>query len=144
MIPISDEVMNVLSQRLKLGEGALPNIRVEVDRLAFIPGRTEEFRHIVTEQVPIISTESVWVDESSNGIYNGSTQANAQEIFFRLRVKRLIVLQLQIILALLVIKVQEFIKVLICLMRLERRFWLHGLERLFEYPIVKQRVLVMP
>ncbi|WKL02740.1 hypothetical protein Q0F98_02230 [Paenibacillus amylolyticus] len=37
MIPISDEVMNVLSQRLKLGEGALPNIRVEVDRLAFIP-----------------------------------------------------------------------------------------------------------
>lgn len=82
MIPISDEVMNVLSQRLKLGEGALPNIRVEVDRLAFIPGRTEEFRHIVTEQVPIISTESVWVDESSNGTYNGSTQANAQEIFF--------------------------------------------------------------
>lgn len=96
MIPISDEVMNVLSQRLKLGEGALPNIRVEVDRLAFIPGRTEEFRHIVTEQVPIISTESVWVDESSNGTYNGSTQANAQEIFFLSRVKRLIALQLQI------------------------------------------------
>ncbi|OMF15030.1 hypothetical protein BK131_08980 [Paenibacillus amylolyticus] len=87
MIPISDEVMNVLSQRLKLGEGALPNIRVEVDRLAFIPGRTEEFRHIVDEQIPIISTESVWVDESSDGIYNGSTQANTQEICFPVKGK---------------------------------------------------------
>lgn len=129
MIPISDEVMNVLSQRLKLGEGALPNIRVEVDRLAFIPGRTEEFRHIVTEQVPIISTESVWVDESSNGIYNGSTQANTQEIFFRLRVKHFSRLKLQIILVQPEMAVLEVIEASICLMRLERQFWLLGQER---------------
>ncbi|MEI2280392.1 M23 family metallopeptidase [Paenibacillus polysaccharolyticus] len=87
MIPISDEVLSVLSERLKLGEYALPNIRVEVDRLAFIPGRTEEFRHMVSEAVPIMNTQSAWVDETANGTYNGSTQASSQDICFPVKGK---------------------------------------------------------
>ena len=63
------------------------NIRVEVDRLAFIPGRTEEFRHMVSEAVPVMNTQSVWVDETASGIYNGSTQASAQDISFPVKGK---------------------------------------------------------
>lgn len=82
MIPISDEVLKVLSQRLKLGERALPNVRVEVDRLAFIPGRTEEFRYITTEVEEITSVKKVWVAESTDGVYDGETSANGDDITF--------------------------------------------------------------
>ncbi|MGP3784754.1 M23 family metallopeptidase [Paenibacillus sp. 1A_MP2] len=45
---------------------------------------------MVSELVPVISTQSVWVDESSNGIYNGSTEATAQDICFPIKGKTLI------------------------------------------------------
>lgn len=82
MIPISDEVRKVLSQRLKLGERALPNIRVEVDRLAFIPGRTEEFRYVTTETKETVSVKKVWVQESTDGVYDGETTAEGAAICF--------------------------------------------------------------
>lgn len=82
MIPISEEVLKVLSQRLKLGERSLPNVRVEVDRLAFIPGRTEEFRNIINDPKQVTQVKKVWITESTDGVYDGSTSANGQDICF--------------------------------------------------------------
>lgn len=82
MIPIADEVRRALSQRLKIGERSLPNARVEVDRLAFIPGRTEEFRQFTTEQKEIKVVQKIWIDESTDGIYDGATDPDGDEICF--------------------------------------------------------------
>ncbi|WMT39289.1 M23 family metallopeptidase [Paenibacillus sp. D2_2] len=82
MIPISEDVRRVISQRLKLGEKALPRVRVEVDRLAFIPGRTEEFRYVINDGKVVTKSASVWIAESTDGVFDGSTTANSQDICF--------------------------------------------------------------
>ncbi|MGZ0051973.1 M23 family metallopeptidase [Brevibacillus gelatini] len=49
MAVMSKELSKILAERLKLGELAKPACRVEIDRLIFVPGRTEELDFIKSD-----------------------------------------------------------------------------------------------
>jgi hypothetical protein len=49
---IPPELLAVIADRLKLGDLAKPVCRVEVDRLAFIPGRTEHLKFVTSMATP--------------------------------------------------------------------------------------------
>ncbi|ATF11153.1 M23 family metallopeptidase [Brevibacillus sp. HB1.2] len=50
MQTMSNELRRILSERLKLGELSKPACRVEIDRLIFVPGRTEELDFIMSDR----------------------------------------------------------------------------------------------
>lgn len=75
---IADELKNVMASRLKLGERAKPVCRVEVDRMVFIPGRTENIQFVTqggTSQETFSDTDIT--DES-----NAQTQTVENAITF--------------------------------------------------------------
>lgn len=82
---IPEELLRVLSSRLKLGERQRPNVRVEVDRLAFIPGRTEEFTFVVAQEREKVMVQKVWVPEAADGSYEGSASLNVYDFVFPLQ-----------------------------------------------------------
>jgi hypothetical protein len=83
---LTSELTQQLSSKLKLGERAKPVCRVEVDRMAFIPGRTQELKWLdATQQGNIQAINSViniTQDSSGNDIYEGSTTNNSLNIVF--------------------------------------------------------------
>ncbi|MCR8843929.1 M23 family metallopeptidase [Paenibacillus sp. SC116] len=66
MQTIPNELMQTIGKRLKLGENAKPVCRVEVDRLAFIPGRTEELEFLVPYEAEIKKVYHRWVTDPDN------------------------------------------------------------------------------
>lgn len=67
MQPLPSSLRQVLSERLKLGQRAKPVCRVEVDRMAFVPGVVEELQYLTfeaEEQIKIIPT---WVEGEEPG-----------------------------------------------------------------------------
>lgn len=75
---VSDELLRILSQRLKTGNYAKPVCRVEVDRLVYIPGRTEEVKFLVGVSDPQ-SAQSFQLTQLAN---NGVSLTNAISMSF--------------------------------------------------------------
>lgn len=75
---VSEEFLRVLSSRLKLGDRDKPVYRVEVDRMAFIPGYVEEMQYFYTfteEQRKVMRS---YINPSGNG----QTTVNGQTLVF--------------------------------------------------------------
>src|SRR5690606_21519032 len=73
------------SSRLKMGERARPTYRVEVDRLAFVPGRTESLTFVTEEFSEVEEIQKVWIEEYVDGTYGGSSSLNKLPIVFPLQ-----------------------------------------------------------
>lgn len=84
MQQIPEEFVRVMAQRLKLGEIARPVFRVEVDRMAFIPGRIEELRWLTLEDNPEVNTtQSIINAVSGEGpTYQGKSVTTSVDIHF--------------------------------------------------------------
>ncbi|MFF2480273.1 peptidoglycan DD-metalloendopeptidase family protein [Paenibacillus sp. NPDC058071] len=76
---IPDELAKVFSERLKLGENARPVCRVEVDRLAFIPGRMQEISFLLSNGATQEQAERIYIDESKGG---GEMSSSPYSIIF--------------------------------------------------------------
>jgi len=74
---LNKEFERAIREKLKLGVHDKPVCRVEVDRLAFIPGRTEQLSFITGSVQEVKSIERRWIE-------NGETVANPQDIAFPL------------------------------------------------------------
>ncbi|MGG4492747.1 M23 family metallopeptidase [Brevibacillus reuszeri] len=64
---ISNELRRILSERLKLGELSKPACRVEIDRLVFVPGRTEELDFIKNDPVQETTLTRTIIQTPANG-----------------------------------------------------------------------------
>lgn len=64
---VTDELQRLLADRLKLGEYAKPVCRVEVDRMAFIPGRTEDISFVTGEASKEVELQQTFIAEGSEG-----------------------------------------------------------------------------
>lgn len=83
MQPIPEELLKVLSERLKLGERAKPVCRVEVDRLAFIPGRIQKLNFVTVDFKTEKEIVRQWIEPVSE-VYKGSTFLNRLPFVFPL------------------------------------------------------------
>lgn len=72
MIPLSNELLDLISRRLKVGDLAKPVQRVEVDRLVFIPGRTEEIDFITADLTPLKEITQTWLEGEGESTANVS------------------------------------------------------------------------
>ena len=79
---ISDEFNKVLSQRLKVGGRHKPQIRVEVDRLAFIPGRCTQLEFIKQDIQAVTRVEKTWIEPTSTGSIEAETVINQTGMVF--------------------------------------------------------------
>ncbi|MBO9598581.1 MAG: peptidoglycan DD-metalloendopeptidase family protein [Cohnella sp.] len=86
MQPIATEFLRQLSNRLKLGDNAKPVFRVEVDRMVFIPGRTEQLSWMVEEYADIRSVSKQYMNQVDDGTggqsYVARTVNNSAGIVF--------------------------------------------------------------
>jgi murein DD-endopeptidase MepM/ murein hydrolase activator NlpD len=78
MVQISAELEKVLKERLKIGDFTKPVYRVEVDRLAFVPGRVEDLTMNVSYRQDVKRVQRTWI--SSNG--NGESALNYTDFVF--------------------------------------------------------------
>lgn len=74
---IPEELLKSISARLKAGDRK-PVCRVEVDRMAFIPGRIEEVEFLVKDYVPPETVEETWFNSESDG----TSKVNSVDIVF--------------------------------------------------------------
>lgn len=72
---ISEEFRRVIADRLKLGERAKPVCRVEVDKLAYIPGYVEEIQSLVTEVETQKVIQRTWIEGDGKTILTPSGMA---------------------------------------------------------------------
>jgi murein DD-endopeptidase MepM/ murein hydrolase activator NlpD len=77
---IPEELLKAISTRLKAGDRK-PVCRVEVDRMAFIPGRVEEVEFLVQDSAPVNTVQDTWFDSESSGI----SKVNSVDIVFPVR-----------------------------------------------------------
>lgn len=63
MQPISDEFLELIAQRLKVGELGKPICRVEIDRMAFIPGRVESLDFLTVNKPSEIEVERKYLPD---------------------------------------------------------------------------------
>lgn len=79
---ISEGFKKILADNLKVDSQARPRCRVEVDKLAFIPGKIEQLTiddfNLDTE----IEVKREWIEADENGIFNGETNINTDNIVF--------------------------------------------------------------
>lgn len=85
MQALPEELLNVLSSRLKLGDRARPNVRIEVDRLAFVPGKVETLTFLTEDYTEVESVEKIWIEDYEDGTYGGSSSLNSTDIVFPLQ-----------------------------------------------------------
>lgn len=79
---ISDDFKRFLSNRLKVGELGKPRCRVEVDKLAFIPGKIEK---LVLDDFTLeteVTVEKHWILPNADGSYSGGTNTVYEDITF--------------------------------------------------------------
>lgn len=86
---ISDEFNKVLSQRLKVGGRHKPQIRVEIDRLAFIPGRCTQLEFIKHDIQSVTRVEKTWIEPTSTGSVEAETTINQTGLVFPVQGKDL-------------------------------------------------------
>lgn len=79
---VSDELHRLIASKLKLGEGAKPKIRIEVDKLAFIPGRCTQLEFLVNDVKTIKRVEETWIEPSATGSIDGSSLVNSSTMLF--------------------------------------------------------------
>lgn len=80
---IPDELRRVMAERLKLGDQAKPVCRIEVDRMAFVPGRVQSLEFIANEGDLPVTYEYTWINESAGG----ETVANAKPFTYPVKGK---------------------------------------------------------
>lgn len=78
---LSDEFHKLIAERLKLGD-TKPTVRVEVDRLAFIPGRVQELSFIVGDFKSKTRVIKTWIDQTETGSYDGKTTLEDETFVF--------------------------------------------------------------
>lgn len=88
MQPIPEELQKLLSRKLKLGDKSKPMCRIEVDRMAFIPGRTDELDAVLHDFRVEREVEYTWI-EPIDGNYEAESYMDYDEPAFPLQNKSL-------------------------------------------------------
>lgn len=79
---ISREFENILKNNLKVGPYARPQCRVEIDRLAFIPGKVDQLTIDDFDLDTEVEIKREWIEADENGNFDGETIINTDELVF--------------------------------------------------------------
>lgn len=79
---ISKDFYRKLMDNLKIGHHARPRCVVEVDRMAFIPGKIEQLTIDDYRFDTEVEIQREWIEADESGLYDGETVINTENIVF--------------------------------------------------------------
>ena len=79
---ISKDFYRKLMDNLKIGHHARPRCVVEVDRMAFIPGKIEQLTIDDYQFDTEVEIQREWIEADESGLYDGETVINTENIVF--------------------------------------------------------------
>ena len=79
---ISKDFYRKLTDNLKIGHHARPRCVVEVDRMAFIPGKIEQLTINDYQFDTEVEIQREWIEADESGLYDGETVINTENIVF--------------------------------------------------------------
>ena len=79
---ISKDFYRKLTENLKIGHHARPRCVVEVDRMAFIPGKIEQLTIDDYQFDTEVEIQREWIEADESGLYDGETVINTENIVF--------------------------------------------------------------
>lgn len=79
---ISKDFYRKLMDNLKIGHHARPRCVVEVDRMAFIPGKIEQLTIDDYQFDTEVEIQREWIEADESGLYDGETVINTESIVF--------------------------------------------------------------
>src|SRR5690606_19897727 len=79
---ISKDFYRKLMDNLKIGHHARPRCVVEVDRMAFIPGKIEQLTINDYQFDTEVEIQREWIEADESGLYDGETVINTENIVF--------------------------------------------------------------
>ena len=79
---LSKDFKMKLSDNLKVGYNARPKCVVEVDRMAFIPGKIEQLTIDDFDLDTKVEIQKEWIEADESGLFNGTTVINTDNIIF--------------------------------------------------------------
>lgn len=79
---LSKDFQRKLADNLKVGHYSRPRCIVQVDRMAFIPGKVEQITIDDFDLDTVVEIQREWIEADESGLYNGETVINTENIVF--------------------------------------------------------------